>query len=544
MKKIVPILIILAIIAIVLVQPSSASDGKITQISDDEFISYIWDIAWVPGEDDTAILVGGYDEGEIWEYNDNDKKYTIVTTGGLELTDADLQSIAWKPDGSYALIVGRTFNVGAIALKYDGETVTGFENTNFSYYDNFNAVEWDPKGNYALIGGGSANHGKVHRFDGESFEVITPNFNPLPTRGISDLAWAPSGEYCLMVGDYANVIKYQNDNFTLLNLQVDNVIPYKGYNGIGWRPDGAYALIVGSQGKIVKFDGDTFTNITSNTNETLIDVTWSPDSEYALIVSEDGMIFEFDGNEVTPIFKEEWESNINAVAWKPDGSHALIVGSGLVLSYSTADVEPEPNGNNGGPSSPESTEPSHDGFVLNTTTFGIIGAVGISALLVAVVVGTEIGKYKFFAYFSSLYTKLKRKKILSHGTRNMIQGYITANPGDHYNAIRRVLKLNNGALAYHLRVLEREGFIRSMRDGVRKRFYPIGVSAPQDRRLSSIQQRIIDTIKVYPGISQIEIAAQIGVSKQVVNYHINILVGANIVRLERVGNKTCCYDNR
>jgi predicted transcriptional regulator/WD40 repeat protein len=539
MRKILLILGLIALIAILQVQPCSAADEELATISDRDFIFYVNDMSWYPGGEDKATIVGFDEDAEIWEYDAG----TLVQlqVDGVQLVDVEYQGIDWKPDGSYALIVGKVFNQGGVAIKYDGNTFTEFSDTDLSYKNYFQSVRWDPTGTFALIGGGFANQGLVYRFDGVSFEDITPDLGTYTMRGVEAQSWTPSGDYCLLIGDYAGVYKYQNGEISLLNQQVDNVVPYDSYKGISWRPDGAYALLVGSRGKIVKFDGDTFTNISSSTQENLYNVAWSPDSDYALLVSEDGSIFKFDGIEITPIFKEDLESNINIVSWKPDGSYALIGGSGLLMSYS---VPEDPGTGPTGPTGPETEDPTSGGVVVTTSIYGLIGVVSVTTIIVAVVVGTEIGKYNLYAFTSSLYTKLSRKKLLHHGTRNMIWKYIIANPGDHYNAIRRMLKLNNGALAYHLKVLEREGFIRSMRDGVRKRFYPVGMRIAPDLRLSFMQQRIIDAIRDHPGTTQKDIALELDVSKQVVNYHINIMVGAGLVKLVREGNKTLCYDNR
>jgi predicted transcriptional regulator/WD40 repeat protein len=543
MRKYLLILGLIAFLAMVQVQPCSASDEELTTISDQSFITYINDISWVPGDEDRAVIVGYDEEAEIWEYDNG--VLSQLQVEGVQLTDVEYQGIDWKPDGSYALIVGKVFNQGGVAVKYDGITFTEYSNTDLSYKNYFQTVRWDPTGTFALIGGGFANQGLVYRFNGATFEDITPDLGSYTMCRVNHQCWTPSGDYCLLVGDYAGVYKYQKGNISLVNQQVDNVVPYDSYHGIGWRPDGAYALLVGSRGKIVKFDGNTFTNITSNTQENLMNVAWSPDSDYALLVSEDGSIFRFDGVEVTPIFQEDMGSNINIVSWKPDGSYALIGGSGLLMSYSVPD-DPgeEPVIPTNEPETEDPTDSSTGGVVVSTSIYGLIGVVSVTTIIVAAVVGTEIGKYNLYAFTSSLYTKLSRKKLLHHGTRNMIWKYIIANPGDHYNAIRRMLKLNNGTLAYHLKVLEREGFIRSMRDGVRKRFYPVGMRIAPDLRLSFMQQRIIDTITTHPGTTQKDIAIELDVSKQVVNYHINIMVGAGLVRIVKEGNKTMCYDNR
>ena len=141
-----------------------------------------------------------------------------------------------------------------------------------------------------------------------------------------------------------------------------------------------------------------------------------------------------------------------------------------------------------------------------------------------------------------LYSKLRKEEVLDQFTRGKIQGYITAYPGEHYNSIKTQLGLNNGALAYHLRVLEREGYITSLRDGVYKRFYPKETPLPKRRgQFSAMQDMIIENIRSEPGISQDGLAQKMKVSNQVIYYHVRTLMAAGAVRVEKTGKETHCY---
>jgi predicted transcriptional regulator len=159
-------------------------------------------------------------------------------------------------------------------------------------------------------------------------------------------------------------------------------------------------------------------------------------------------------------------------------------------------------------------------------------------VVVGVVGGTERGKlFALFFLFVPLYSRMKKNTVLDHYVRGQIHGYIVANPGDHYNSIKEALKLNNGTLAYHLRVLEREGIVKSRSDGIYKRFYPSDMKVPENdgTRLTEIQKIIIKRIKETPGISQKEMSRLVGVSPSTINYHIDILKSAGLVRSERRG---------
>jgi len=93
----------------------------------------------------------------------------------------------------------------------------------------------------------------------------------------------------------------------------------------------------------------------------------------------------------------------------------------------------------------------------------MVAFVGTGVGLVAFFAATEYGYLALLSLFLPLYVRLKKKDVLSHFTRGQIFGYIQANPGAHYNAIIQDLGLRNGVGAYHLKVLEREGFIKSMK---------------------------------------------------------------------------------
>lgn len=172
----------------------------------------------------------------------------------------------------------------------------------------------------------------------------------------------------------------------------------------------------------------------------------------------------------------------------------------------------------------------------------MVAFIGTSVGLVAFVAATEYGYLALLSLFLPLYVRLKKKDVLSHFTRGQIFGYIQANPGAHYNAIIQDLGLRNGVGAYHLKVLEREGFIKSMKDGIYKRFYPSNMRIPEKRlHLSRVQKDILGTIQKHPGVTQKQVSKLLDESKQVVNYNVKVLETAGLIRVERVGRETACF---
>jgi DNA-binding MarR family transcriptional regulator len=139
-----------------------------------------------------------------------------------------------------------------------------------------------------------------------------------------------------------------------------------------------------------------------------------------------------------------------------------------------------------------------------------------------------------------LYSRITNGQVLKQDTRKSIYDYITSNPGVNFSSIMKVLKLKNGVTSYHLSMLEREGYIKSKNEGLYKRFYANGAST-QEIPLSQLRRSIVTTIVDNPGISQTDIALKLGLSNQVVNYHVGILKKANLIKIVKDGYRTKCY---
>jgi DNA-binding MarR family transcriptional regulator len=157
---------------------------------------------------------------------------------------------------------------------------------------------------------------------------------------------------------------------------------------------------------------------------------------------------------------------------------------------------------------------------------------------------TEVGKYGFFGAITPFYSKTRKKKIdKNYGyKKGLILGYILGNPGENYTSIKRVLNLNNGALTYYLRILEEEGVIRSERDGMYKRFYPTHGQVTQEvLELTEVQKSIYQTIKEQLGITQNEISKKLDIPRQTVNYHVQLMESARLIKVEREGKNSHCF---
>lgn len=169
-----------------------------------------------------------------------------------------------------------------------------------------------------------------------------------------------------------------------------------------------------------------------------------------------------------------------------------------------------------------------------------VAATGIVLFAIGALATTETGRYSLLLLLVPLYAKLKREQVLDNRVRYLLHGHIIDNPGLHFNALLREFGLSTGLATYHLDVLEREGFIRSARDGTLRRFYAADAKVPKDRRLTpmEIADAIRDIVVHRPGVSQKEIIQELGLPRRAVGYHLQELVRAGEISAAQRGRNT------
>jgi len=187
----------------------------------------------------------------------------------------------------------------------------------------------------------------------------------------------------------------------------------------------------------------------------------------------------------------------------------------------------------------------------NPLLIGVVPATvsfSIGALAVSLLYGFkkyEGIKYGMLSAILPMYTRIKKEDTLKHSLREELYQYIVSHPGKNYISIKNELDLKNGTLIYHLKTLESQRFIKSIKDGRYRRFYPWGMKVSKNKeQLSAIQQKIIDLLEEQPGISQSKIGVELGQSRQTINYQIGKLKDSNIVEVEHRGITSKCYVNQ
>ena len=174
-------------------------------------------------------------------------------------------------------------------------------------------------------------------------------------------------------------------------------------------------------------------------------------------------------------------------------------------------------------------------------TLPTIGLAALALLVGAWFGGTDRGQSALFLFFLPLYTREKDAKVLDQFTRGQIFGYVRVHPGDSFTDLKRNLQLENGVLAYHLNVLEKENLVRSRTKGTRRLYFPLEAVPVEDGGLHELQDRMLETLQGAPGITVRELADKLGVSRQLAVYHLRALASRGLAKVDRQGLKMRCF---
>ena len=128
--------------------------------------------------------------------------------------------------------------------------------------------------------------------------------------------------------------------------------------------------------------------------------------------------------------------------------------------------------------------------------------------------------------------KANREDML---TRGRLLGYLEANAGIHFSALRDALGLANGVTAYHLHTLESTGQVISWRDGKLRRY---AISSLSREEVSRIRNPIAGTrlaiLEVLAesgniGLSGTDIRSKLEISRQLLSHHLSELRNGELV---------------
>ena len=295
--------------------PPRADGGRLTAVDADIGRPLRW-AAWRP-DGSWCLLVGN--RGTALRYTD--ERLEPIATG----TKHNLRGAAFSPDGGQALLVG---NRGAVLL-YDGDSVRPLSSPTT---ENLRRVAWRPQGDFALVIG---NGGTVLRYQDGSL-------TPVPgdrAHTLRALAWRPDGAYAL-VGAYASRWAgyprphplYKCDGLHLQALLASD--DEDDFVAVDWHPDGRRALIAGyayrnssetpASNKLLIYDGAGFSYQAVEASGALLGAAWHPSGEYALLCGEGGALLRYAEGRIEQLDSGTGD-NLVGPFWRPNGSSALLL---------------------------------------------------------------------------------------------------------------------------------------------------------------------------------------------------------------------------
>ena len=160
---------------------------------------------------------------------------------------------------------------------------------------------------------------------------------------------------------------------------------------------------------------------------------------------------------------------------------------------------------------------------------GALGSLLIGSLMLEFVKVTVL-----IALVSPMLAGMKRNRE-DMLTRGRILGYVEANAGIHFSALRDGLGLANGVTSYHLHTLESTGLVISWRDGKLRRY---AVSTLSMEEVSRIKNPIVGTrlaiLEVLAdsgsvGVPGPEIRERLKISRQLLSHHLSELRNVDVV---------------
>ena len=185
-------------------------------------------------------------------------------------------------------------------------------------------------------------------------------------------------------------------------------------------------------------------------------------------------------------------------------------------------------------------EEEEDGELPGQLIAGGAGALG--SLLIGSVFLESVKVTVLVALVSPMLARIKsnRQDML---TRGRLLGYLEANPGIHFSALRDALGLANGVTAYHLNFLESSGQIISWRDGKLRRYAISSLTKEEVSKIKNpisgtrlaIMEVLADTGNL--GMSGPDIRKKLQISRQLLSHHLSELRSGGMIEAASVSRR-------
>jgi predicted transcriptional regulator len=152
-----------------------------------------------------------------------------------------------------------------------------------------------------------------------------------------------------------------------------------------------------------------------------------------------------------------------------------------------------------------------------------------------------------FKIFPAIISRIK--KFVENQNRQNIFKYIIDNPGTIKAEISRNLMINRGTVKYHVRKLESDNNIASMKAGKFTRLFKNSSALKNDDKIIASHIRgetsriLLWTILENPGITNQELAETLRLDKSTVHWHAHKFLADDMIRFEKEGRYLKYYVN-
>ena len=138
--------------------------------------------------------------------------------------------------------------------------------------------------------------------------------------------------------------------------------------------------------------------------------------------------------------------------------------------------------------------------------------------------------------------------LLLHPVRRKIYSILAENPGSYFFNIAKFLELPQGTLNWHLKRLEEDNLIKSIKYAGKRIYYPAGLRSAEAERIFTVLRpptanKIFTYVLNQPGSFQSQIAQGIipPVHHDTVRYHLTRLEDVGLIETKRSGRTVQIY---
>ena len=142
--------------------------------------------------------------------------------------------------------------------------------------------------------------------------------------------------------------------------------------------------------------------------------------------------------------------------------------------------------------------------------------------------------------------KQKRMALLLHPFRRELYQVLCENPGTYLLELVDILSSPLGTLTWHLRILERDGLVKSLKFAGKRLYYPKMLRSKEAEMAyltmrSDTAQKVFQYVVNNPGCYQEQMAENLGVHHDTVRWHISRMEDVGLIRVVREGRKKRHY---